>query len=98
MDGFNVDLSGAIDLQNQDYTSPAGNQQGGKFLGWLSNNYLGLSQAAVNVSCIFNPDACRQNVNIQPQKQQEEQGGIGAIVWIVVAVVAIVILIVAFRK
>ncbi|WP_425420910.1 hypothetical protein [Phaeodactylibacter xiamenensis] len=97
MDGFNVDLSGALNLQNQDYISPAGNQQGGKFLGWLGNNYLGLSQAAVNVSCIFNPDSCRQNVNIQPQQQQEEQG-IGAIVWIVVAVVAIVILIVALRK
>jgi hypothetical protein len=97
MDRFNVDFSGALDMQNQDYTSPAGNQQGGKFLGWLGNNYLGLSQAAVNVSCLFNPDTCRQNVNIQPQ-QQEEQGGIGAIVWIVVAVVAIVILIVALRK
>lgn len=96
MDRFNVDASGALNLQNEDYTSPAGNQQGGRFLGWLSNNYLGLSQAAVNVSCLFNPDTCRQNVNIQPQ-QQEEQRGIG-IVWIVVAVVAIVILIIALRK
>ncbi len=97
MNGFNVDTSGALNFQNQDYTSPAGNQQGGRFLGWLSNNYLGLSQAAVNVSCIFNPDACRPNVNMVPTQPQEENSGPGWLVWVLVAVVVMTIFIFAIR-
>ncbi|MCR9103238.1 MAG: hypothetical protein NXI25_25010 [bacterium] len=96
MDGFNVDLSGAIDLQNQDYTSPAGNQQGGRFLNWLGGNYLGLSEAARNVSCIFNPEACRPVM--QPPQQPQATNSPGLMIWIVVAAVAVVILVVALRK
>lgn len=97
MDRFNVDLSGAIDLQDQNSTSPSGNQQGGRFLNWLGGNYLGLSEAAKNVSCIFNPEACRPVMQPQPQQPQSTNNQ-GTIIWIVVAVVAVAILIVAFRK
>lgn len=97
MDGFNVDLSGAIDLQNQNFTSPSGNQQSGRFLNWLGGNYLGLSEAARNVSCIFNPEACRPVMQPQPQQPQSTNSP-GLMIWIVVAVVAVVILVVAFRK
>lgn len=66
---YTINDNGILDFSNPEHMSQAeGNKS--KVLGWLGDNYLGVTQAALNVNCIFNPDACAR-LEQEPAKAEE---------------------------
>ena len=98
---YNVNFTGdELDLLNPNQTSPAG-AGGSGALDWLGQNYLGLTEAAKNVACIFNPEVCAQeqggNTIVVPQ-EDEEEGGLSMNTILIIAAIAITVLIVLWAR
>lgn len=80
--------------------SPASGNQRRGFINWLGENYIGITEAGMNVACIFNPERCRQAgaVTPAPPPQQPQPSGPSPYLLIAIAVVAVVIAIIILKR
>ena len=57
-----VNTDNALDLHDEQYTSPVGGQNPG-FFAWLSANYSDIINAGQGIACIVDPRRCAGGVN-----------------------------------
>ncbi|WP_282783109.1 hypothetical protein [Phaeodactylibacter xiamenensis] len=81
-------------------TPPASGNERRGFLNWLSNNYVGITEAGLNVACIFNPEKCRQTGTGTPvlPPQPPPPSGPSPYLLIAIAVVVVAVLIIILKR
>lgn len=80
--------------------SPASGNQRRGFINWLGENYIGITEAGMNVACIFNPERCSQTGTgvTMPPPQQMQPSGPGPYLLIAIATVVVVVLLIILKR
>jgi hypothetical protein len=89
---------------NNRYVSPEDNPDTRNgFFDWLGNNYVGVTEAAANIACIFDPRRCAGSSGSQGQQSgnpypQQKPTGPSVYLLIAIAVILLGIVIIILKR